>query len=244
MLINRLEEIHQQHNHILTETLIQMTQFIPGGHPEENGRIWQRWKKEFQTRLRYFRIDAVADMVDAINIYGGERVRELIELLPNRPNPENVNRTAFDEIICKLDHHFKPQVNSDGARARLDKLQQLDTETMAQYYVRIKQIASDCNFPDPDDAIRSKILHTMRDDRLRREAMIKSYTLQELLTHAANKEDVDREAKQIEGEKSAINKVHAKNQYPRRSPSTKPSTQWKQQKQPTQQGKPQQQPQQ
>ena len=42
---------------------------------------------------------------------------------------------------------------------------------------------------DPDDVIRSKILQTMRDKKLRREAMVKRYTLQQLLEHAAKKED-------------------------------------------------------
>ena len=38
----------------------------------------------------------------------------------------------------------------------------------------------------------------MIDGRLRSEVMVKSYSLEELLKHAANKEDIDRQAKAIE----------------------------------------------
>jgi len=196
---------------------IQMTAFSPGGDPDENGKMWERWKKELETRLRYFRITETPDKVDAISIYGGERVRELIELLPNRPAPQDVVRTEYEEIIAKLDHYFQPSVNSDSARARLDKLQQMENETMAQYYVRLRKIAADCAFPDRDDAIRSKILNTMRDKKLRREAMVKNYSLSDLLKNAATKEDVDRQAKQIEGETRQVEttkRVYAKSKYP------------------------------
>ena len=52
--------------------------------------------------------------------------------------------------------------------------------------------------PDQDDAIRTKILLTMNDKKLRREAMLKNYTLSTLLKNAANKEDVERQAVNIE----------------------------------------------
>ena len=55
-----------------------------------------------------------------------------------------------------------------------------------------------CGFTDASDVIRSKILQTMVDGRLRREAMVKGYSLDELLKHAANKEDIDGQAKPIE----------------------------------------------
>jgi len=38
----------------------------------------------------------------------------------------------------------------------------------------------------------------MRDKKLRREAMVKRYTLQQLLEHAANKEDIDRQVQDME----------------------------------------------
>ena len=69
-----------------------------------------------------------------------------------------------------------------------------------------------CSFADPDDAIRSKILQTMSDNKLRRKAMVKRYTLQQLLEHAANKEDIDGQAQDMEevliSETVPVKRVH------------------------------------
>lgn len=54
----------------------------------------------------------------------------------------------------------------------------------------------------------------MHDKKLRREAMVKRYTLQQLLEHAANKEDIDRQAPDMEGKLPAVEervkRVHPK----------------------------------
>ena len=70
--------------------------------------------------------------------------------------------------------------------------------SMAKYYVALRKQAEKCVFPDQDDAIRTKILLTMNDKKLRREVMLKNYTLSALLKNAANKEDVERQAVNME----------------------------------------------
>ena len=84
--------------------------------------------------------------------------------------------------------------NKYSGRARFDVMRQ-ENATMAQYCVTLKKQAAKCKFPDEDDAIRSKILQTMHDRKLRRPAMLENYTLFRLLKEAANREDVERRAK-------------------------------------------------
>ena len=83
-------------------------------------------------------------------------------------------------------------VNPDCVRSKLEKMCQKEGELVAQYRVRLRLQVAKCGLTDLNDAIRSKILQTMRDKKLRREAMVKRYTFQQLLEHAANKEDNDR----------------------------------------------------
>ena len=90
---------------------------------------------------------------------------------------------------------------------------QKEGESLAQYYVRIRMQAAKCDFADIDDAIRSKLLQTMHDGKLRREAMTKRYTLAQLLEHAANKEDIDRQAQTMENA-NEVKRVYVKNRYP------------------------------
>ena len=82
--------------------------------------------------------------------------------------------------------------------------------SMAKYYVALRKQAEKCVFPDQDDAIRTKILLTMNDKKLRREGMLKNYTLSALLKNAANKEDVERQAVNIEkvSHPDAANRVY------------------------------------
>ena len=108
-------------------------------------------------------------------------------------------------------------VSPDCARSRLEKMCQNEGESVAQYHLRLWLQVAKCRFTDPDDVIRSKILQTMRDKKLRREAMVKRYTLQQLLEHVANKEDIDRQAQHMEerlpsapSARNQVNKVHQK----------------------------------
>ena len=195
-----------------------MQAFIADSDPDETGRRWKKWKNELLTRFRYFRISNTQDRIDALHIYGGEQIRELIESLESVPTPSSAEPlNEYDKIIAKLDNHFIPMVNPDSARSKLEKMCQKDGESVAQYHVRLRLQVAKCGFTDPDDVIRSKILQTMRDKKLRREAMVKRYTLQQLLEHAANKEDVDRQAQDMEQklatDQERVNRIKPKPQH-------------------------------
>ena len=58
---------------------------------------------------------------------------------------------------------------------------QSEGESVAQYHVRLRLQEAKCGFTDPDDVIRRKILQTIRDKELRREAMKKRYALQQFM---------------------------------------------------------------
>ena len=178
---------------------IRMQAIIADSDPDETGRGWKKWKNELLTRFRYFSISNVQDRVDALHIYGGEQIRELIETLENVPTPSTAeNPDDYEEIIAKLDNHFIPMVNPDCARSKLEKKCQNESESVAQYHVRLRLQVAKCGFTVPDDVIRGRILQTMRDKKLHREAMVKRHILQQLLEHASNKEYIDRQAQHME----------------------------------------------
>ena len=116
---------------IHTNRDINMSPFTPGTDPDNTGLKWEKWKKELETRMRYFKITEEQDKIDAINIYGGEQIRELIDTLPEVAPPGGQNPTDFEKITMKLDHYFKPKANKDSARAVLDKMVQTEKETLA-----------------------------------------------------------------------------------------------------------------
>ena len=93
------------------------------------------------------------------------------------------------------------------------------SRTVAQYFVELRKQADRCQFADRDDSIRTKILQTMNDKQLRREAMLKCLPLDKLLKRAANKEDVERQAREMEkNARDDVNRV-----YEQRKPKKKPA---------------------
>ena len=169
-----------------------MQAFIADSDPDE-WKNWRKWKNELLSRFRYFRISNTQDRIDALHIYGGEQIRELVESPESVPTPSAAElQNEYEKIIAELDNHFIPMVNPDCVRSKLEKMCQKEGESVAQYHARLRLQVAKCGFTDPNDVIRSKILQTMRDEKLRREAMVKRLTVQQLLEHAANKEDIDR----------------------------------------------------
>lgn len=80
---------------------------------------------------------------------------------------------TFHKHIHKLNVHFATMVNKDSARSVFDNMRQGDL-SMAKYYVVLKKQAAKCQYANQDDSIRTHILQTMKDTKLRREAMLKS----------------------------------------------------------------------
>ena len=114
-----------------------MQAFIVDSDPDETGHRWKKWKNELLTHFRYFRISNTQDRINALHIYGGEQIRELIESLESVPTPPSTEPlNEYEKIIAKLDKHFIPMVNPDCARSMLEKMCRREGESVAQHYVR------------------------------------------------------------------------------------------------------------
>ena len=80
-------------------------------------------KRTSQARFRYFRTLNIQDRIDALPIYGGEQIRELIESPESVPTPSSAElQNEYEKIIAKFDNHFIPMVNCNCARSKLEKM--------------------------------------------------------------------------------------------------------------------------
>ncbi len=205
---------------------LNIANFMPSTDTEETAEVWKAWIKMLIRKVRFFKIKDNDDRLLALQIYGGEVIDELIETLEQPPDNDVVHLpkewgilklkddgsageaiTDFHRALYKLNKHFSLSSNKDAARSAFECMKQGDL-TMAKYYVQLKKQADKCQFADRDDTIRTRILQTMSDKKLRREAMMKNYTLQELLKHAAIKEDVERQASAMEKEEESVKKIY------------------------------------
>ena len=65
---------------------IRMQAFIADSVPNETGCRSKKWKNRLLTLLRYFCNSGTQDHVDALHVYRGEPIRELIKSLENVPS--------------------------------------------------------------------------------------------------------------------------------------------------------------
>ena len=116
------------------------------GDLASRGVRWQKWTALLEDDCDWFGVTEAEKKVKALRIYGGERVRDLVDSLPE---PE-MEGDAFEKTMGKLNAFFLPKKNTDVLLARFRKMRQNDYETNMQYYARLRPEAAKCEFHDTE----------------------------------------------------------------------------------------------
>ena len=85
-------------------------------------------------------VTAAEKKVKALSIYGGKRVRDLVDSLREL----EMEGDAFDKTMAKLNAFLLPKKNTDVLVARFRKMRQNDYETIMQYYAHLRPEAVKC----------------------------------------------------------------------------------------------------
>ena len=78
------------------------------------------------------------------------------------------------------------------------ELKQGVNETLNEYYRRLKTKATQCNFHSEEAEIKTQIIHTTRDSRLRNKALRETMTLKEILDYGNTLERTDEQSKRLD----------------------------------------------
>ena len=73
---------------------LKIAKFIPDTDPNEAAHKWERWVKSIAKKLRFFWVITLEDKMDALYIYGGNEVEQLLETLPD-PAEEGVDVSVY-----------------------------------------------------------------------------------------------------------------------------------------------------
>jgi hypothetical protein len=106
--------------------------------------------------------------------------------------------TNYDSALKSLTEYFDPVRNQDMAMYEFRQIKQEANETINNLYRRLKEKADICEFTDIDSEIRTQIIHTMSDSRLRRKALQEQLDLKALLAYSSMLEKTDMNAKLLE----------------------------------------------
>ena len=72
--------------------------FICPSEPDEAALQWKKWFTGFERKLRFFKVTEVNDKLDALAIYGGETVEELIDVLPDPQDTDGETLNDYHKV--------------------------------------------------------------------------------------------------------------------------------------------------
>ena len=155
---------------------------------------WNRWTKRLETYITATGITDDKQMRSLLLFCAGDAVHEIFDNLPGAQEAEDYKAT-----LKLLTDHFSPKKNRTFEIYTFRQAQQLDGKTVAQCYTRLRQLASTCEFTDPEGEIQSQIIQRCTSKKLRETALRDdSTTLAKLLEHARAFENSAKQALQME----------------------------------------------
>ncbi|XP_049272416.1 uncharacterized protein K02A2.6-like [Rhipicephalus sanguineus] len=120
-----------------------MATHASGRIPEFNGSSWTSWFGRLQF---YFEANSITDSSKKrahLLTLCGEQTYDTVCALVQPSNPAEV---AYDDIVAALQKHYDPRPAEVFSRARFQRRNQLEGETVSAYVAALKTLAADCNF--------------------------------------------------------------------------------------------------
>ena len=127
---------------------------------------WKIWLQDFEM---YLVASGVTDKKKkrALLLYqAGPRVREIFRQIPDHGDDDD-----FDTAVNKLNAYFEPQKHRLYDVYQFRQAKQVETETLDQYYTRLRSLSQNCDFHDPDFEIMVQIVLYGTSSRLRKQAL-------------------------------------------------------------------------
>ena len=127
-------------------------------------------------------------------LWAGDAAHEIFENLPGAQEAEDCKAT-----LKLLTRPFLARKNRTFEIYTFRQAQQLDGESVAQLYTRLRQLASTCEFTDHEGEIQSQIIQRCTSKKLRETALRDdSITPEKLLEHARAFENSAKQFFQME----------------------------------------------
>jgi hypothetical protein len=163
---------------------------------------WAKWLERFQNFLVALNITEDHARRKAMLLhYAGEPVYDVYSSLPMVERGANVNE--YEHVVTRLTDYFAPKKNIDYEVYVFRQMKQKPDEALDSYYTRLLAQAKTCDFADVDLEVRSQIIQSCHDNKLRRWSLItKDVKLADILDRGRAMERSEREAKDIEGDRS------------------------------------------
>ncbi|KAK8773285.1 hypothetical protein V5799_012182 [Amblyomma americanum] len=119
------------------------TRGFPNQIPEFNGSSWSSWVGRLQF---YFEANNITDptlkRANLLTLCGEQTYDTVCALI----QPSTPAAVSYDDIVAALQKHYDPRPSEVYSRARFQRRDQLEGETVSAYIAALKKLAAHCNF--------------------------------------------------------------------------------------------------
>ena len=182
---------------------------------------WTRWKKRFEQFRAASGLKGQAEerQVNTLLYCIGDEADTVL----TSTNIKDDDRKKYDAVLSKLDSFFQVRKNVIFERAKFNRRNQLDGESVERYITVLYALVETCEYGAlQDEMLRDRIVVGIRDkalsERMQAEA---SLTLEKAKTMARQKEAIAEQSSQLRGDGSkqspiAVDQVRGGQPHPTR----------------------------
>ena len=162
------------------------------------GIRWNKYVSRFDNFLVAMNITTDLQKRALLLHYGGFELHDVYESLTDMGATYAELKTAFAA-------YFDPKTNYCYETWNFQKTMQEDGETVQRYYLRLKEIAVRCTFPDVNKSIKTQLVLGTSSSKLRKYCLTnKTATLQVILTRGKLMEDIEFQTKDMETKQETV----------------------------------------
>lgn len=162
------------------------------------GPKWDKWLLRFENYLSAIAVNDEGQKRALLLHAVGSTIFDIFVNLPNRG-------TTYEQAKTALTAYFKPKVNREYERAVFRRMRQESGEKIDAYHTRLRQAAASCEFNDINGEIKSHVIQTTTDSKLRKQGLTNdALTLGDIIEAGRNNELAQAQSLDIEKDLTGI----------------------------------------
>ncbi|GFN79083.1 Pol polyprotein [Plakobranchus ocellatus] len=156
------------------------------------GTRWKKWFQKFENLITALDITDENRKKALLVHYGGDEIFDLVDTFPA------AKTSTYAALKTELESYFTPKVNTTFESFKLRKMNQLSSENVDQFHVRLRAQAALCSFADADREILAQMIEGVTSSKLRKKVLGDKITLSQFLSEARNEELTEAQTREIE----------------------------------------------
>ena len=157
------------------------------------GTKWDRWIERFEVYMLALNISEDTQKRAILLHSLGRDTFEKFQTLPE-------TGTTYKQAKDKLSDYFRPKINTEYEKAVFRRLRQSKGETIDVYVTRLRSYAKSCDFANTNSEIKSHLIQTTTDSKLRKKGLMGTMTLDEVISEGRNNELCRAQTRDMERE--------------------------------------------